>query len=156
MARPRKVAVAPVEEPPAPVPAPAGEDTPIRRRRRRRTVTTPPDYAAETATIVDAVLKGRGAKGATGELLGTVVAWARGIRLEGDALKELNSKPRRAKTQAPIARITDYEKNRALLDGILSGTVALDVQEDGTLVFLNASSLTTAAPAPADTAVVED
>jgi hypothetical protein len=125
--------------PPEETPAAEGAETPTRRRRRRRTVAAP-DYANETVTLVEAVLKGRGSRGATPETLQAVVNWARTVRGEGDALKELAGRPRRQKAQAAGDRIVKFEMNRALLDGVLAGAIALDVQEDGSLVFMHASA----------------
>ena len=110
--------------------------TPGRRPGRRRAITA--DSAQETATIVDAVLKSRGTVGATSDLLQSVIAWAREIREEGDVLIELTSRPRRRKTAAAPERIARYEMDRALLDGVLAGTVLLDVREGGQLLFKHA------------------
>jgi len=144
MPRGRKPAV-PLEatpEPAAPVTPATDAPAPIRRRRRRRTTGTGPDYSGETVKLVEAVLKSRGARGATQDTLQSVITWARGIREEGDALRDIAGRPRRPKIQAPSERIAAYEMNRALLDGILQGAIVLDVQEDGTLVFLHMDSLT--------------
>ena len=138
MGRPPKVKITP--EVPAPIAeAPAPEtDAPVRRRRRRRTTPpTPPDYAQETVMIVEAALKSRGSKGATQDILASVVGWARSVRSEGEELKVINSRPRRTKNQAPIDRTATYEMNRALLDGILTGGITIDVQDDGQLIFLS-------------------
>jgi hypothetical protein len=145
MPRPRKSTISPAPaEPPAPqeIAAPSADGTAavVRRRRRRRTVAAP-DYALETVKLVEAVLRSRGAKGATQETLQSVITWARGIRDEGEQLRELASRPRRQKTQAPMERLAAYEMNRALLDGILAGAIVLDVQSDGVLVFLHSDSL---------------
>ncbi len=112
--------------------------TPVRRPGRpRRTISD--DSAQETATIVDAVLRSRGSTGATPELLASVISWAREVREEGDVLTELGSRPRRRKTAPAPERIARYEMDRALLDGVLKGTVLLDVQEGGQLLFKSAS-----------------
>ena len=144
MARPRKATLTP--EAPAPVaetPAIEG-DAPVRRRRRRRTTPPPaPDYAQETVLLVEAALKSRGSKGATEDLLGKVVGWARGVRAEGDELKTINSRPRRTKNQPSTDRTASHDLNRALLDGILTGGITIDVQDDGKLLFLSAGAIPT-------------
>jgi hypothetical protein len=92
-------------------------------------------------------------KGATQEVLQSVIAWARGIREEGDALRELSGRPRRQKAQAPSERIARYDMNRALLDGILKGVITLDVLDGGTIVFLHkdaAASVGTPSPFEAE------
>lgn len=128
-----------------PVAAPVVEmengESPTRRRRRRRTQNTAPDYAAETVSLVEAALRSRGARGASQELLQSVISWARSVRAEGEELKLLQGRPRRQKTQAPADRLVRYEMNRALLDGILAGTIVLDVQENGDLLFLHGNHL---------------
>lgn len=134
-------------------PRAATADTPVVRRpgRPRRAIT--PDSAQETATIVDAVLRSRGSTGATPDLLSSVISWAREVREEGDVLTELGSRPRRRKTAPAPERIARYEMDRALLDGVLKGTVLLDVQEGGQLLFKSASlSVSAAESAPAEMA----
>ena len=84
---------------------------------------------------MEAVLRSRGTAGATSDLLQSVIGWAREIREEGDTLTELTSRPRRRKTAAAPERIARYEMDRALLDGVLAGTVLLDVREGGQLLF---------------------
>jgi hypothetical protein len=140
MAR-RKAAAVDEQSPISATPADDVEgEAPIRRRRRRRT--TPPaapDYGGETTLVVEAALKSRGAKGATQDVLQNVVNWARSVRTEGDELRVLASRPRRLKTQAPVERTARYEMNKALLDGILTGGITLDVLEDGQIVFIHSS-----------------
>jgi hypothetical protein len=105
---------------------------------------------------VEAVLRSRGAKGATQDALQSVISWSREIRAEGEALKELSSRPRRQKTQAPADRVSRFEMNRALLDGVLAGTVLLDLRDDGSFLFLHRDSVTAAATTtPAAEAPVE-
>ena len=114
------------------------------------------ETANETASLVEAVLRSRGAKGATQEALQSVIAWAREVRAEGDTLKELAGRPRRQKTQAPADRIARYEMNRALLDGVLSGGILLDLRDDGSFIFLHRESAAAAASAvPAAEAPIE-
>lgn len=128
MARPRKV----VDE--TVVAAPETATAPIRRRRRRTTVV---DHAAQTAILVEAVLKTRNGRGATQEELHAIVAWARGVHAEAEALQALAGRPRRQKAQAPVERIAAYELNKTLLDGVLAGSIGLDVDENGSIVFIN-------------------
>lgn len=129
MAR-RKVTDTPAE---APEVAPeATPETPIRRRRRRTTI----DHAAQTILLVDAVLTSRAGRGATQDELQAVIAWARGVHSEAEALKLLVGRPRRMKAQASAERMAAFQLNKALLDGILAGSIGVDVDENGAIVFL--------------------
>jgi hypothetical protein len=123
----------------------AAATTTVRRRRRTQAA---PDYSADTAKIVAAVLKNRGGKGATPEHLQKVIQWVRAIREENEAYAELASRPRRRKAAFQADRMAKYELNKALLDGILSGEVTLDILEDGSLVFAHVSASQAPAPAP--------
>jgi hypothetical protein len=120
--------------------------------RRRRRTTTAPDYTADTAKIIAAVLKNRGDKGANTELLQKVIRWTQEIRTENEAYNELATRPRRRKTVFAAERLTKYELNKALLDGILSGDITLDIQEDGNFIFSHSS---VSAPAATE-AEIED
>lgn len=163
MARPRKNTTTTTEnaaEPAAVSSAAAAEDSAggeaaIRRKRRRRQ-SAAPDYADETEALIAAALKSRGAKGATQETLQSVIAWARSIRAEGEEIKMIQSRPRRPKTQASAERIIKYDLNRALLDGILAGSVLLDVQENGELRFLHGEYNVTQAQDENITSTVEE
>jgi hypothetical protein len=115
---------------------PAGTTT---TRRRRRT-SAAPDYTQETAKIIAAVLKNRGSKGATPELLQKVIEWTRAIREENEAYTELANRPRRRKAAFANDRLAKYELNKALLDGILAGDLTLDILEDGSMVFVHSAS----------------
>lgn len=122
---------------------------PVRRRRRTQSA---PDYTADTAKIVAAVLKNRGGKGATPDLLQKVIQWVRSIREENEAYTELANRPRRRKTVFQADRMAKYELNKALLDGILAGEITLDILEDGSMVFAH----TTAKETPAVTETPEE
>jgi hypothetical protein len=113
-------------------------DTPTeagKKRRKRRT--SAPDFPAETRAILNAVLRSRASRGATQEALASAVAWARSVRAEGDSLRELANSPRRQKAQTSPDRTARYDLNKALLEGVLSGEIALDVADNGDLVFLH-------------------
>ena len=131
MAR-RKATETPVAATTAPEPEPEMTDTPVRRRRRRTTV----DHAAQTAILVDAVLKSRAGRGASQEALHAVIQWARGVHAEAEALKLLVGRPRRMKAQASVDRIAAFQLNKALLEGVLAGSIGIDVNESGAIVFL--------------------
>jgi hypothetical protein len=107
---------------------------------------------------VEALLKSRGFRGATQEDLQQVVAWAQQTRAEGEALRS-ESVPRRTRAagrsaQARAAalrqqqaqqeklqeRLTRHSMNQALLEGVLAGRVALDVQ-NGQLIFKDGQSV---------------
>ncbi len=110
---------------------------PAKKVRRKRRAVTPVDTAAETAKIVEAALKSRGAQGAMQDDLQIIVDWARTVRTEGDALKDFADRPRRQKVESYSERLARYEMNRALLDSVLAGMVILDVQ-NGAIRFLHA------------------
>ena len=116
---------------------PAGTTTTTRRRRR---TSAAPDYTAETAKIIAAVLKNRGSKGATPDLLQKVIEWTRAIRDENEAYTELANRPRRRKAAFANDRLAKYELNKALLDGILAGDLTLDILEDGSMVFVHSAA----------------
>jgi len=111
---------------------------PVRRRgpnRKTLTVSAAPDSFVETKAIIAAILKSRGDRGASAEILQNVISWARNVRAEEAALKELSSRQRRPKTGVDGDRVAKNELNRALLEGILEGVITLDVSEEGTLSF---------------------
>jgi hypothetical protein len=86
-----------------------------------------------------------------------VIAWARGVREEANTLQQLSTRQRRPKASADPDRITKNEMNRALLEGILDGTITLDVADDGTLAFTHAAAVAREfVIVDAETAVTED
>lgn len=103
------------------------------RRRRRRVV----DHAAQTALLVESLLKTRGNRGASQEELQTAIHWARSVHAEAEEFKTLESRPRRQKALASPDRIATYELNKALLDSVLSGSIGIDVNESGSIVFIS-------------------
>ena len=107
---------------------------PIVRRRRRRTVI---DHAAQTAVLVTALLKSRGGKGAPQSALIAIVEWARAVHEEDTTLRQLKTRPRRAKAEISAERIAKFDVNKALLDGVLAGQVGIDVDDEGNIVFLS-------------------
>jgi hypothetical protein len=121
--------------------------TPVRRRRRTQAA---PDYSADTAKIIAAVLKNRAGKGATPEHLQKVIQWVQAIRAENEAYTELAGRPRRRKAAFQAERMAKYELNKALLDGILSGEITLDILDDGSMVFAHTSAPQAPAPAPVE------
>jgi hypothetical protein len=133
------------------------EGAPTRKRRSKPPVNIVPDTYAETTTLIQAVLQSRGGQGASPETLHTVIAWAQSVREEGEELRELSSRMRRQKPIVPRERLARYELNRALLDGVLAGAIALRVEDSGQLLFLNRESLATPVPSSgAETAVDEN
>ena len=106
----------------------------VRRRRRTSRVI---DHAAQTALLVDSLLKTRGVRGASQEELQSVITWARGVHAETEELKTLVGRPRRQKALASPDRIASYELNKALLESVLAGSIGLDVNESGSIVFIN-------------------
>ncbi len=109
----------------------------IKRRRRRRTVI---DHPAQTSALVASLLKARAGAGATQSELLSVIEWARAIHTEADALKQLAARPRLRKAEAPTDRLARFELNKALLDSVLSGTIAVNVNEEGAIVFVGGTA----------------
>lgn len=109
--------------------------TPVVRRRRRRTTV---DHGAQTAILIDSLLKGRGAAGASQEEALAVVNWARGVHAEEAELKTLTTRVRRAKALNAPERQVVLDLNKALLDGVLAGSLIVDVNESGSIVFKQA------------------
>ena len=128
--RPKAVTETSTETPIAP------PTTVVRRRRRSGTV----DHVAQTALLIEALLKTRGGAGASQEELQAVVSWARGVHAETEELKTLVGRPRRQKALASPERMAAYELNKSLLDNVLAGAVGLNVSESGSIVFISPSA----------------
>ena len=96
---------------------------PIRRRRRRTVI----DHAGQTKTIVESLMKARGEAGASGADALAVVTWVRGVHEEAAALKILTARVRKAKAEGVAERLVALDVNKALLDGVLSGELLIDV-----------------------------
>jgi hypothetical protein len=107
----------------------------VRRRRRTGTI----DHAAQTALLIEALLKTRGGAGASQEELQSVINWARGVHAETEEFKTLVGRPRRQKALASPERVAAYELNKSLLDNVLAGTIGLNVSESGSIVFISPS-----------------
>ncbi|MCX6366794.1 MAG: hypothetical protein NTX57_08800 [Armatimonadetes bacterium] len=116
----------------------ANEAAPVVRRRRRTSRVI--DHAAQTAILVDSLLKTRGTEGASQEELQSVINWARGVHAETEELKTLVGRPRRQKALASPDRMAAYELNKALLESVLAGSIGLNVSESGSIVFINPSA----------------
>ncbi|WP_309716597.1 hypothetical protein [Armatimonas sp.] len=114
--------------------AEAGTTAPVVRRRRRTVV----DHAAQGQILVASLLKSRGERGATQEEALAVVMWARGIHDEAAELKALSTRVRRAKTENAAERQIALMLNQSLLDGVISGSLAVDVNEAGGITFSQA------------------
>ena len=114
--------------------AEAAVTTPVVRRRRRTTV----DHAAQGQILVASLLSSRGERGATQEEALAVVMWARGIHDEATELKALSTRVRRAKTENAAERQIALMLNQSLLDGVISGSLAVDVNEAGGITFSQA------------------
>ncbi|MGC4044888.1 MAG: hypothetical protein QM758_13930 [Armatimonas sp.] len=112
------------------------EEAPVVRRRRRRTTV---DYAAQTDTLVSALLKARGESGVRQADALAVVNWARGVHTEGTELKTLATRVRKVKTESVAERQVAYEVNKALLDGVLAGQMTVNVDDTGNVVFGDSS-----------------
>jgi hypothetical protein len=112
-----------------------------------------------TSRLIEALLRSRGAKGATEADLEQVIRWAEGIRTEAATieteaaeLRRLGPRGKRSATGAVAARqkqqrqekLKGLEQRRqrhamdqALLAGVLDGTIAVDVASEGRLLFLH-------------------
>lgn len=112
---------------------PAIEAPVVVRRRRRRVV----DHAAQTALLVESLLKTRGSRGASQEELQAAIHWARSVHAEAEEFKTLEGRPRRQKALASPDRVATYELNKALLDSVLAGSIGIDVNESGSIVFIS-------------------
>jgi hypothetical protein len=131
---------------------PGAAPTRPRATRRRRS-----QSGGETGRLIDALLRSRGARGATESEIAQVVGWAQNILAEGATLQteaaDLRKLGPRGKRSSPISaarqkqqkeqrqqEITSRQQrhamDRALLDGVLAGNISVDVK-DGELVFLS-------------------
>jgi hypothetical protein len=108
---------------------------PVVRRRRRSSVV---DHGAQAQILIDSLLRGRGATGASQEEALAVVLWARGIHAEAEELKTLTTRVRRAKTLNAADRQVALTLNQTLLDGVLAGSLIIDVTEAGRIAFKHA------------------
>ncbi len=110
-----------------------------RRRRRRSTI----DTAAEARLLVAALLRQRGLTGARQDEVQQVVAWGRSTRAESQELqkgqKGGGSTGSRGRARRPsgevVAQAQRSELNTLLLEGVLGGTLALDVRGDSLVFF---------------------
>ena len=128
MGRRPKAAVEGLEE------VPAASSAPVVRRRRTINI----DHNAQGQILIESLLKSRGERGATQEEALAVVTWARGVHAETAELKTLTTRVRRAKAQNAPERQIALGVNQALLDGVLSGALAIDVNEVGAITFRTA------------------
>ena len=104
--------------------------TPIRRRRRRTVI----DHAAQTKILVGSLIKARCGAGVSQPDTLTAVQWARDVHEEVAALKVLTARVRKAKSEGVAERLVALDVNKALLEGVLSGELLIDVA-DGTVTF---------------------
>jgi hypothetical protein len=96
---------------------------------------------AEASLLIAAVLRQRGAAGASQDELQQVVSWGRSTRAESQELQRgtgqtgpKGSGRTRRPSEEAIARAQRSELNTLLLERVLLGTLSLDVQQ-GQLVF---------------------
>ena len=118
----------------------AGTGRTIRRRRRRNVAPN------DTPTVVEALLRTRGPQGATQEELEQVVTWARAVRSEGQALTDAMKRPTRQKQEKFGERVVQHEMNTVLLNGVLAGSIGLDVK-NGSIVYLHGNGSSNVAAA---------
>ena len=112
-----------------------------------------------TARLIEALLRSRGARGATEADLEQVIRWAEGIRTEAASieteaaeLRRLGPRGKRSASGTAAARqkqqrqekLRALEQRRqrhamdqALLAGVLDGGIAVDVASEGQLLFLH-------------------
>jgi hypothetical protein len=112
-------------------PAAAGDKPVV--RRRRRTV----NHAAQTPALIAALMKGAGRPITPGEAV-ALINWARGVHEERTALTKLKPRSRAMKPEVLAARRAEHDVNQALLDGVVAGTLAVGISEDGSLTFQGA------------------
>ena len=113
---------------------------------------------SETSRLIEALLKSRGAKGAFQADLEHVIRWSEVIHAEGSSidaeateLRKLGPKGKRTTTGLAATRqrqqrlekqrVLDgrrqrHAMNQALVAGVLEGSIALDVQPGGQILFL--------------------
>ena len=89
--------------------------------------------------LVASLLKSRGGKGAPQSALITIVEWSREVHEEDTAMRQLKTRPRRAKAEISAERIAKFDVNKATLDGVLAGQIGIDVDDEGNIVFLTPS-----------------
>jgi poly(3-hydroxybutyrate) depolymerase len=94
--------------------------------------------------VVEALLRTRGPQGATQEELEQVVTWARAVRSEGQALTDAMKRPTRQKQEKFGERVVQHEMNTVLLNGVLAGSIGLDVK-NGSIVYLHGNGSNAAA-----------
>lgn len=112
-----------------------------------------------TSRLIEALLRSRGARGATEADLEQVIRWAEGIRAEaasieaeGAELRRLGPRGKRSVSGAAATRqkqqrqekqrVLEQRRQRhamdqALLTGVLDGGIAVDVGSEGQLLFLH-------------------
>lgn len=116
--------------------SPAGEPAKsVRSRKPPAPAALGDDSFGETRLLVAAILRARGGQGATPEMLHRVVAWARSVRAETELLHGLAARQRRPKNGTEPDRLLTNEMNRALLEGVLDGSIAIRVADDGGFSF---------------------
>ena len=118
-----------------------GATTTKKTRRRRRSLGGGP---AETATLVEALLRSRATGGASQDEVEAVVGWARSVRAEAQALGDAMKRPTRQNRERLADRLAAQEMNMVLLTGVLEGRIALDVK-DGKILFLHGGGGSTGA-----------
>ncbi len=120
---------------------------PVRRAKAAATLPIS-DSFAETKKIIATILADRGERGTPPEVLHQVLSWVQAVRAETAALNELNARQRRPKASNEPDRVLQNEMNRALLEGLLDGTITLQIVDDGTFSFTARSVIFRDAPSP--------
>ena len=123
MGRRPKVAIEGAEAPVA--------TTTVRRTRRSRII----DHALQGQILLASLLKSRSERGATRDEALAVVQWARGVHAEAADLKALSTQVRKAKAENFAERQVALKLNQTLLEGVIAGTLAIDVNEAGAISF---------------------
>jgi hypothetical protein len=85
----------------------------------------------------------RGAAGASQDEALKVTLWARGVHAEAAELKVIASRARLAKASGVVDRLVALDVNKALLEGVLSGDLLIDVNDAGAVVFGSFSAAAT-------------
>ncbi len=110
-------------------------EEPAKPEHRRKAAPPVYDSYAEIRSLITAILRSRGEQGARLDMLQGVLVWARNVRSETEALRELGERQRRPKGGAEPDRLLQNEMNRALLDGVIEGTIIIHLADDGSFSF---------------------
>ena len=93
------------------------------------------DQAAQTKILLSSILKARGSRGVTKEDALQVILWARGVHEEAAEIATLKTRVRKAKAENLPERQANNDLNKTLLNSVLAGSLYIDVNEAGMVIF---------------------